>query len=277
MSQHDPSFNNPYAASQVSLEQHRELDSNFIPDGQHVGAGSATRWFGLGWDMFKQAPGPWVLITITYFAIMLLLGVVSMIPILGMFTSLIQYLGMPVLLGGIFLGCHALDQGDELTVGHLFAGFQDKLGQLIVIGALFLGLIIALGILVAIIVFVGIGTAGLGGMMGGDDAAMLTALAGMGGIFIILMLIFVPLILLVSMVFYIAPALVVLQGLSGLDALKSAWRGWTKNLGALLVYMLLSILLAIVAMIPCGLGFLIAIPMYFIALYAAYRDIFLAY
>ncbi|WP_028451731.1 BPSS1780 family membrane protein [Chitinilyticum aquatile] len=268
MSQQEPSFNNPYAAPQASLETPVYSESNFTPEGRRVAAGNATQWISSGWEMFKQAPGPWILLFIVY---MLVNMATAFVPFVG---SFIQYLATPILVGGIYLGCQALDEGDELTVGHLFAGFNDKLGQLAVIGAIYLGVIMLFGVIVFIVVLLGIGTAGASGMFSGSDTALLAALGSMGGVIIVLVVVFLPLLILLSMVLYIAPALVVLQNQSGIDAIKSTWSGLMKNLGGLALYVLLTILIAIVALIPCGLGFLVAFPVMMAAMYWAYRDIF---
>ena len=44
----------------------------------------------------------------------------------------------PVFAGGVMLGCKALDEGGELELGHLFAGFKEKLGTLAAVGAIYL-------------------------------------------------------------------------------------------------------------------------------------------
>lgn len=269
MSQQEPSFNNPYAAPQASLETPVYSESDFIPEGRRVEAGHATQWISNGWEMFKQAPGPWILLFIVY---MLVNMATAFVPFVG---SFIQYLATPILVGGIYLGCQALDEGDELTVSHLFAGFNDKLGQLAVIGGIYLGVMMLFGVAIVIVMLLGLGTAGLSGMLsGGSETAILGAIGSMGGVVIILVLLCFPLLMIASMILYIAPALVVLQNQSGIDAMKSAWSGIMKNLGGIFLYAVLSLLIAILAVLPCGLGFLVAFPVLMSALYWAYRDIF---
>jgi len=52
----------------------------------------------------------------------------------------------PVLFAGLMLGCKALEQGEELELGHLFAGFQNNATALVTIGGVYLvGSIVILG------------------------------------------------------------------------------------------------------------------------------------
>ncbi|MBE9608103.1 BPSS1780 family membrane protein [Chitinilyticum piscinae] len=268
MTQQDP-FHNPYASPMASLEQPYDNHADFLPDGRPA-SGGASDWIGSGWATFKEAPGMWVLLTLVYWVVLI---VAAFIPFVG---SFIQYLGMPVLLGGIYLGCQALDNGEELTINHLFAGFQDKFGQLVVVGAIYMGIMMLIGIVLVIVMLVGFGAAGLSGLFSGNDAAALSALAGMGGLVIVGAIILFPIIVLLTLVFYIAPALVVLHDQTGLDALKSTWRGCIQNLGKLVVFALLMLVIFVLAVIPCGLGLLVAAPVIFAAQYWMYRDIFVA-
>ena len=100
------------------------------PDGWAVPAGHGTAWWSSAWRLFTGAPGIWLVITILYIAIMIGL---SFVPFLGQIAvSLLN----PVFIGGIVLGCRAQDHGGTLQVSHLFAGFSEKAGPLIIVALL---------------------------------------------------------------------------------------------------------------------------------------------
>ena len=72
-----------------------------------------------------------------------------------------------------------------------------------------------------------------------------------------------------------APALVVFQGEGVIDSMKASFAGCLKNIVPFLVYGVVFFLLALVAMIPIGLGWLVLGPMLSASVYTSYRDIYL--
>src|SRR5262249_44431553 len=78
----------------------------------------------------------------------------------------------------------------------------------------------------------------------------------------------------ITMARYYAPALVALRGLSPIDALKNSFLGALKNVAPFIVYSLVAMLFAILAILPCGLGLLVYIPVVIASVYVGYRDIF---
>ena len=80
-------------------------------------------WFSEAWTLFKASPGTWVAI----FVIFMVLSIVLAILPLG---SLLSSLCYPAVVAGIMIGCRSLEEGGELEVGHLFAGFKQNLGNL---------------------------------------------------------------------------------------------------------------------------------------------------
>jgi uncharacterized membrane protein len=76
------------------------------------------------------------------------------------------------------------------------------------------------------------------------------------------------------MAFWFAPALVVLRGDEPLAAMTASFHACLRNVPPFLVYSLLGIVLAIVASIPLGLGWLVLAPVYAATLYTSYKDVF---
>jgi len=230
--------------------------------GKSISVGDAVSWIGCGWGVFVKNPGVWIVL-----ALILIVGiiVVSIIPLIG---PLALALLMPVLTGGLLYGASQLDTGKTLEVGHLFEGFKqsDKMGSLIAIGGINLGA----SIVMMIILFVMVGGsvmmgAALGGSRGGT---------GMGAGFMLALLIILALQILVAMALFYAVPLVMLQGAKVGDAIKASFNACITNFIPLLVFGIVYFVLAVVASLPLGLGWIILLPMTYGMYYCSYRSIF---
>jgi uncharacterized membrane protein len=80
--------------------------------------------------------------------------------------------------------------------------------------------------------------------------------------------------LLIAMAYWFAPALVVLNGETPMDALSKSFTASWRNVGAFLLYGLVFIGLAIAASIPLALGWFVLGPMLVGSCYAGWRTIF---
>jgi uncharacterized membrane protein len=87
-------------------------------------------------------------------------------------------------------------------------------------------------------------------------------------------LFFLLLLLPLIMAIWFAPALVMLGGLSPGAALKASFLGCLRNVVPFLVYGAIGIVLAIVASIPFGLGWLVLGPVTIASIYSSYCDVF---
>ncbi len=230
---------------------------------------SGTAWWSEGWRLFTASPGMWIAITVLYVIIMAML---SFIPVLG---SLATTLLAPVFAGGVLSGCRAQDRGGELRIEHLFGGFSDRLGPLMIVGLLYLIGTLAIVVVVGTLLFAVVGVTGIGTLLTGDPlqagVAALAAL-GIGALFAVLLglLLGIPL----MMAFWFAPALVALRNDEPLAAAKASFNACLRNMMPMLVYSLLGLVFAIVASIPLGLGWLVLAPVFAASIYASYKDIF---
>ncbi len=253
----------PYSAprSRVADVPVAGAEGKFAADASAVPAGHGWTWIADGWGLFRRQPGTWILLLIVFVLISVL---IALIPILGSIASNILW---PVFAGGIMLGCRELDQGGELAVGHLFAGFRDHLGKLIVIGILYLVALIVVVVVAFAIAGAGIG---FGALLGaGRGGAELNP-----GAIVLAVLVALALIVPIAMAAWFAPALVVLNDMGVGDAVKASFWACLRNIIPFLVYGVIGIGLAIVASIPFGLGWLALGPTLAASVYAAYRDIF---
>lgn len=232
-------------------------------------AGRGWGWIVEGWRLFVKAPGVWIVILLIYLGISVVL---SFIPFVG---PLAHALLSPVLAGGMVFGAAALARGETLEIVHLFRGFQDqeRLGPLVM-----LGLISVAGyVLMALVVMVFMG----GGLMMGammDSTGALAPPEAMGGLFIgaglIALLVIVVIGFLIAMLLFYGVPLVMLAGQNAWPAAQDSIAACWSNVLPLLVFGLIYLVLAVVAVIPFGLGFLILGPVTVCAIYASYREVF---
>jgi hypothetical protein len=235
--------------------------SESMTGGRAVGAGQGWAWIADGFSLFKKSPGIWIALVILLFVILLVL---AFIPLLG---AVATFLLMPVFIGGLTLGCRALQGGGELELGHLFAGFDKAhAGNLIVLGALAIGGWVI--VMLPVIAIVGAGA--VVGLMRGDAAGV----AAMGGSLMLAWLVALALSIPIYMALWFAPALVVLRRMAPVAALRESFLGCLKNIVPFLVYSIVFVVLAVLASIPLGLGWLVLGPVTVASVYTAYRDIF---
>jgi uncharacterized membrane protein len=251
---------NPYSSAADNAEQGGT--SAQLIGVKSVAAGRGLSWFGEGFELFKLAPWIWILIVVVFFVI---LAVLSAIPVVSILTSLLT----PVFVAGLILGCRDLDEGNELKVAHVFAGFQNRAGSLIGLGAInviltILFVVIMFGIMFAMGNFDPVAWE-TGQMTDQEEMSMILAV-------LVMTLFMIPLL----MLFWFAPTLIVLHDDVGIiEAMKLSFLGCIRNILPFLIYGLVGFILMILASIPFGLGWLVLGPVLFGTIYASYKDIFL--
>jgi uncharacterized membrane protein/ribosomal protein L32 len=251
---------NPYNAPEADLYEPLEGEMTG-PKGVPTGHGWA--WLVKGWWHFKQNPIAWMGGILVWFLIAL---VVSLIPMIG---GIVLNLFTPVIAAGFIIGCRAQDEGDDFTLNHIFAGFSNNMGQLVLVGLIYFGALFLLTIVMTVGFF---GLIGMQSMTAENPDMMMSMLLSPGFLIALLLgfLIVIPL----MMTYMFAPALVALDDMKALSAMKLSFVGCLKNLMPFTVYGLLAMLLLFVGMLPFGLGLLIVFPLLTASLYSAYRDIY---
>jgi uncharacterized membrane protein len=238
------------------------MSTNFIPEGHPVPAGHGWTWIAGGWELLKRRPGTWVAIAI----IAIVIGIAFYF--MRSFGTILSILLTPVFTAGFVIGAKALDEGRELKIAHLFAGFANRFGALIAVGAIYLALLFAIVVVSALVTGVSVWV-----MLGaGPDlaSATLSELAAYLLAWLIALALMVP----VFMAVWFAPPLVAFDGLGALDALKASFRGCLKNIVPFLIYGLIVFGFAILASIPFLLGWLVLAPVIGASIYTSYRDIY---
>ena len=234
--------------------------ATYVAGGQGVAAGRGWDWIASGWDLFKRQAGMWIALVLVAFVIFLVL---AFIPFIGSVASVIL---TPVFGAGIVLGCRAIEEGRALEIGHLFAGFREKLSPLATVGAIYLGATIVIVGVMVLIAGVGIFSMAAAGS-DVSPAALLTAMLGV----LVALALLVP----VMMAIWFAPALVVFHDKGAVDAMKESFTGCLRNIVPFLVYGVVMLVLGLLAAIPLGLGWLVLGPVLAASLYTSYKDIYL--
>ena len=259
---------NPYQAPDANLVEGRQ--------GQDVelavtGIKSLPVMAGWGWikqafGLFKKSPWIWILLIIIWF-VLNFIG--QIIPIIGPIVMSLLY---AVFMAGFMYGCAALERGEDLEVGHLFSGFKQNTGPLVGLGALYLLVMIAFVIVLALVAF--------GGMGGTDIFTNPESLEGMSPeeLFstnaLILILVVLALLIPIIAAFWYAPPLIALGGVPVMSSLKMSLIGCLKNFIPLIIFGIIMMILAVIATIPLALGWLVLLPVSIATFYTAYREIY---
>ncbi len=253
---------NPFLAPTARLEDYSQKASHLLADARVAPAGAAIEWIGTGWAMFREAPGVWIGIVLLYFFMMV---AVSMAPIIGILNAALSH----VLAAGVLAACEAQHRGSPPSVALLFAGFRRNTGNLVLVGVLY-----TIGLVMVVTVMAAGGVAAMVPLLtlGGDQSAAAPAalgvmvLVGLGAF-----LLYLPL----GLSVWWAPALVALHDMSPLEAMKRSLFACLRNWRALLGFGVIALVMCLIAVIPLGLGLLVAAPVLAIGWWAGYRDLFL--
>jgi uncharacterized membrane protein len=231
---------------------------------KHLEANTGLKWIKKGYALFMQAPLLWIVLLVICFVAA---AALSAVPVVG---EPLASLLMPVVVIGLMSGCRSLEMGDELELAHLVSGFQKHTSHLITLGGIALvsqylifGAMVAVGgaTLVSIL---------MGNQAPADPEVFQQAINGAGIAVILGAGAFT--LLLMSMQF--APMLVFFRDVAPIAAMKLSLRAFTGNVGAMFMYGMAFLLLAILASMPMMLGWLVLMPMVFTTMYASFCDIF---
>jgi hypothetical protein len=285
---------NPYAPPTADLTPPRADDDGPMTGPHAVPAAHGWAWIKEAYALFRSKPSTWML------AILLMYGisfVVGLVPVLG---SLVGFVLGPIFIGGLMTGARVLDRNGRARAGMVFDAFSTHGTQLALVGLLYLlGFIVIVFAAGLIAMSAGVlSTAGMDALSSNDPDALASAMAPTA--LLLLVLIAMALIIPLVMAYWFAPALVVLEDMSAIEAMKMSFFGCWRNVVPFLVYglalmgmvMLFGILLSLVvggvaaalgpvgsviagflliAMVPVMLAYAVVIV---VSQYTGYRDIF---
>jgi hypothetical protein len=238
-----------------------------------VAAGRGWQWLAAGYELFRRNPVVWLALTV---ALALLWAASFIIPVLG---PLLFNLLSPALFAGLMIGCRALERGEPLEIGHLFAGFRQHAAPLVTVGGVYLvGTVIVVGIVLVVA-----GGSMLPAVLTKPETDIETLRAAARSVMLALAIgaaAYLP----VLMMIWFAPMLVVFNGLPPVAAMKLSFTACVSNTVPFLVYGAAVAMAWIVLSLPAALGpvggmlaialLVASIPALIGSVYASYRDIF---
>ena len=236
------------------------IDTTNTPlESRQVATGQAWVWIVRGFELFKANPVMWIVILLIYLAIII---PISLVPVIG---SIASTLLAPVFAAGMMWGCKALVLKQDLEINHLFEGFKKNTAQLIAVGGIYM--LSLLVIMVMVVLSLDKEVVGL--LMKGQEVSPAQASAMMLPI-LLAMFFIVP----ILMAYWYAPVLIGLHNLTAVEAMKLSFSACLKNMLPFLLYGLIFTAILVVAIIPFGLGLIVAIPVMMTSLYTSYVDVF---
>ncbi len=236
-----------------------ENSINIPLESRQVPAANAWAWIVSGFNLFKANPVMWIVILLIYLAIII---PISLIPVIG---SVVSTLLAPVFAAGMMWGCKALVLKQDLEINHLFEGFKKNTAQLISVGGIYM--LSLLVIMVMVVLTLDKDTIEL--LMKGKEVSPAQANA-----MVLPMLTAMLFILPILMAYWYAPVLIGLHNLKVLEAMKLSFIACLKNILPFLLYGFIFMAILVVAIIPFGLGLVVAIPVMMTSLYTSYVDVF---
>jgi uncharacterized membrane protein len=255
---------NPYGAPQAPVGDYIAGDRALLETARSVAADHGMSWYREGWRMFKLSPGVWIGMWVVFAVILL---VISIVPLIG--TLAVAVL-TPVLVGGTMIATRNADRNNGARFGDLFAAFNGgRVGPLMLIGLIQLALSLVFFLVLAVVV----GFGGAFAMFTGDMSAQAMGAGAMGTMVmlgLLSLIFFVP----ITNAVWLASALAALEGAGALDAFRRAITATLRNILPLLVFILITFVLAIVASIPLGLGWFVLGPVILTTMYAQFADLF---
>lgn len=245
---------NPYQAPAQPVVL--PMGTGELVEAQKLPIGAGWDWVRDAWQIFRENIGLWLGVGLIVTIISI---VASLLPIIGAFSGVLNVFFM----AGVGYMAHRQLTGNAISVGDLFIGFQRNALQLFLI---FVFAVVAAIVVVIILVVIGLMFGLSASAISNDNVSVLMIAL----VVLIALALFIP----ISMAMWFSPMLVLLNDVPAIDAMKMSFKGCLRNILPSLWYGVILTLLAILAIIPVGLGFLVLVPVAMISSYTAYRTIF---
>lgn len=225
-----------------------------------VSANRGAAWLSEAFGIFRRKPLAWIGLSMGWLVITF--GLFLMPFIGGVVANFLQ----PVFFASFAIAAYRQSQGESVTMGDLFSGFKRNVRALINLGALLLIAEIAIFAVMAV----------LGLPMAAGDGGNFTVseyvqvLKGKEWILIIGFILTVA----VKGAVWFAPQLIAFHGMSTSHAIRWSVYAALANVGAMLVYGSVLLLIFFMGLLPWALGLLVVIPMMLISTFVGYREVF---
>jgi uncharacterized membrane protein len=219
-------------------------------------------WWVEGFNLFKLDPLRWIGAVLVF---LILCATTLIVPLVG---PILQHVLQTVLLGGLMLGCRRVEAGERFQIGSLFWAFEGRNFKSLAVMAL----VIILGF-ISFFLVIGI-SFGLFGLAFSISRVMtLTDPENLPAI-VLMLLITTLAVSAVGMFYWFAPGLIVFHGVGPIDAMRLSFVASLKNMGPMLTFGVVFVLLLFVGIVTLGLGYLVIGPVAFVTLYTSTRAVF---
>lgn len=256
----------------TSPEQNKPA-TNFVlrPEPRVATFAEGINWFVDGFKLVAKNPVGWIAFFFIWFVVTV---PGSFIPLISVFLHFL----LPVFVGGVMWGCFQLDKTNTFNPLCLFYGFQRNFSKLFTLGIFYSagGIVIAV-ILQGLLVVFGydldsiqqLSSSYLNQDVQPEDIIRLMQML------LVIMLGLLALSIPLFMAIWFAPALVIINNVSPLQALKMSFIACLRNMVSFLSYGIVGFVACFIAFIPFGLGFIVLIPVIFASIYTSYKSIFI--
>jgi uncharacterized membrane protein len=230
-------------------------------------------WIADAWGVFKQRAALWVGFMFVYAVLFWLAHSIPHPPGIG---SVIVVVMETLLSAGVVYSCDLLRRERAFTFSSLFAGLKRRINPLVIVGLINVGFMVVLGIILPRLL-----GSDVVHTITNDHQSLSSLISSLTTTGVTLGMIFAGVISIVgviicAMVFWFAPALVLMHNISPARAIKMSFSAFLKNIqpGIILVLvMIISLVIDIIFPVP---KLLMTIPscFLFICSYTSYSDIF---
>jgi len=241
---------------------------------------NGTLWLSSAFQLFRASPLPWL-------ASMAIMTVILLVLIVIPLVQLLAIIATPVFGGGIMFGCWQQRKGHGFQLAFLFKGFEQQFGQLMIVGLIYLAATLVASMLAAkLAILLGYPISEIDPQaIASGNIELQPLLMALAVTMLLMLLLMLP----VFMAYWFAPALVILNHVTPLEAMKLSFRACTVNMlpfliyglvaigiifGVLTIVVLLSLLLPPLSVFFSLLANLFLVSLFMGSMYTSYADIF---
>jgi uncharacterized membrane protein len=263
------SDNHVYRPPKADLETPRQV---VLQEPRGCPPSAGVYWIQDAWRLFRLNPFFWISMWAVFFLSMVVL---SILPIVSVFMTVLT----PVFTAGFVFAAAKLEQGKTVGIEDLFVGFSRNLGALLGIGGLsfiFSALSLTVAVLITFLFFVDATT--IKELLSGQvNEELIRGYLTEEQLFLVLLVGLIYLVLQVPllMLTWFAPVLIIQHDIGVWQAMILSFFGCLRNVFPLLLFGLVFMGLFIIAIIPMFLGLIVVSPLFMLAFYTTYKDIFL--
>ena len=240
---------NPYAAPVADLGvKNGQHDGDWLDTPRKVSASRGWQWINAAFKMFFSEPFKWIAMGIIA---ALISTPIVLIPIVG---SLLYYIPVMIFAGGFMIAAQKQMEGNSLEIKDIFSGFSNNRNQLAMVGVLYLVSMFAIGLVIALLFFLTLGTSFLPMMIGqAPDPEVMAGSMGNILMFFVIFLVAFGLSIPMMMAVWFSTPLVSLGNRSAVQAFKLSFQACLKNMLPFLVYGLAFLVIGMVFFAAFGI------------------------